>query len=95
MHLPVWGKVSVEDERSMATQKIRIRLKAYDSKLLDQSAGEIVETGPCRQLLTNPRHPYTKSLLAAVPTLRTDPSRPLAMVAGLPAESGLFSPHAE
>ena len=26
------------------TQKIRIRLKAYDSKLLDQSATEIVET---------------------------------------------------
>jgi small subunit ribosomal protein S10 len=29
---------------SMATQKIRIRLKAYDYKLLDQSASEIVET---------------------------------------------------
>ena len=28
----------------MAAQKIRIRLKAYDHKLLDQSAGEIVET---------------------------------------------------
>ncbi|HQR28861.1 MAG: 30S ribosomal protein S10 [Deltaproteobacteria bacterium] len=28
----------------MAMQKIRIRLKAYDYKLLDQSAGEIVET---------------------------------------------------
>jgi small subunit ribosomal protein S10 len=28
----------------MATQKIRIRLKAYDHKLLDQSVGEIVET---------------------------------------------------
>ena len=28
----------------MAAQKIRIRLKAYDYKLLDQSAGEIVET---------------------------------------------------
>ena len=26
------------------TQKIRIRLKAYDSKLLDQSATEIIET---------------------------------------------------
>ena len=26
------------------TPKIRIRLKAYDHKLLDQSAGEIVET---------------------------------------------------
>lgn len=28
----------------MASQKIRIRLKAYDYKLLDQSAGEIVDT---------------------------------------------------
>src|SRR5690606_16489785 len=28
----------------MATHKIRIRLKAYDYKLLDQSAREIVET---------------------------------------------------
>jgi small subunit ribosomal protein S10 len=28
----------------MAAQKIRIRLKAYDHKLLDQSTGEIVET---------------------------------------------------
>ena len=28
----------------MTTSKIRIRLKAYDHKLLDQSAGEIVET---------------------------------------------------
>jgi small subunit ribosomal protein S10 len=33
-----------EKAPSMATQKIRIRLKAYDYKLLDQSAGEIVET---------------------------------------------------
>ncbi|MEJ2211645.1 MAG: 30S ribosomal protein S10, partial [Anaerolineae bacterium] len=28
----------------MANQKIRIRLKAYDHKLLDQSTNEIVET---------------------------------------------------
>ena len=28
----------------VATQKIRIRMKAYDFKLLDQSAGEIVDT---------------------------------------------------
>jgi small subunit ribosomal protein S10 len=27
-----------------ATQKIRIRMKAYDYRLLDQSAGEIVDT---------------------------------------------------
>ena len=29
----------------LASQKIRIRMKAYDFKLLDQSAGEIVDTG--------------------------------------------------
>ncbi len=28
----------------MTAQKIRIRMKAYDYKLLDQSAGEIVDT---------------------------------------------------
>jgi small subunit ribosomal protein S10 len=28
----------------MTRQKIRIRLKAYDSRLLDQSAGKIVDT---------------------------------------------------
>jgi peptide/nickel transport system ATP-binding protein len=43
-------------------------------------AGEIVETGPVRGVLTRPRHEYTRSLLAAVPTLRTDRNRPLAMV---------------
>jgi small subunit ribosomal protein S10 len=28
----------------LGTQKIRIRMKAYDHKLLDQSAGEILDT---------------------------------------------------
>jgi peptide/nickel transport system ATP-binding protein len=51
------------------------------SRVAVMRAGEIVESGPSRQLLTAPQHPYTKSLLAAVPTLRTDRNRPLAMVA--------------
>ena len=42
--------------------------------------GLVVETGPCAQVLTHPESQYTKSLLAAVPTLRTDRSKPLAMV---------------
>jgi peptide/nickel transport system ATP-binding protein len=39
-----------------------------------------VETGPTARILTAPEHEYTRSLLATVPTLRTDRSRPLAMV---------------
>jgi peptide/nickel transport system ATP-binding protein len=43
-------------------------------------SGEVVETGPAHRILTAPSHPYTRSLLAAVPTLATDRSKPLAMV---------------
>jgi ABC-type dipeptide/oligopeptide/nickel transport system ATPase component len=36
-------------------------------------AGRVVESGPTREVLTNPQHPYTKALLRAVPRLR-DPA---------------------
>jgi peptide/nickel transport system ATP-binding protein len=50
------------------------------SRVVVMRAGEVVETGPCARLLTAPLHAYTRSLLAAVPTLRTDRNRPLAMI---------------
>jgi len=34
-------------------------------------AGEIVEIGPTSAVLGNPRHPYTQTLIASVPTMRT------------------------
>ena len=43
-------------------------------------AGQIVETGAARDLLTHPQHAYTRSLLAAVPTMKTDREKPLAVV---------------
>lgn len=39
--------------------------------------GEIVEEGPARDVLTQPRHSYTQGLLAAAPTMRTPRDRPL------------------
>jgi peptide/nickel transport system ATP-binding protein len=65
------------------------------SRVAVMRGGLVVETGPCERLLTAPEHPYTRSLLAAVPTLRTDRSRPLAMVGSPATETGLYSPHAE
>jgi peptide/nickel transport system ATP-binding protein len=52
------------------------------SRVAVMRSGQAVETGPATRLLTAPEHPYTRSLLAAVPTLRTDRSQPLAMVRG-------------
>jgi oligopeptide/dipeptide ABC transporter ATP-binding protein len=45
-------------------------------------AGSIVEMGTVGEIFRAPAHPYTRGLLQAVPTLRTDRSRPLATIEG-------------
>lgn len=42
--------------------------------------GQIVETGSVGEVLTTPKHAYTRSLLASVPTMRTRRDEPLAAV---------------
>ncbi len=38
-------------------------------------AGKIVESAPVRELYLNPKHPYTKGLLASIPSLDQDKGR--------------------
>lgn len=45
-------------------------------------AGNLVELGSKREIFHAPAHPYTRGLLNAVPTLRTDRTRPLETIEG-------------
>jgi peptide/nickel transport system ATP-binding protein len=46
-------------------------------RLIVMYAGQIAESGPIEEVLTDPRHPYTQLLLSAVP----DPRAPLSVAA--------------
>jgi oligopeptide/dipeptide ABC transporter ATP-binding protein len=53
-------------------------------------AGTLVERGPRTAIFHSPAHPYTRGLLAAAPTLRTDRERPLTTIEGtVPPLTGL------
>ncbi|UWX96164.1 ABC transporter ATP-binding protein [Arthrobacter zhaoxinii] len=53
------------------------------SELVVMHRGEVVETGPARQLLEDPQHPYTQSLVRAAPS-----------VAAVRLSPGAFAGHA-
>jgi oligopeptide/dipeptide ABC transporter ATP-binding protein len=44
------------------------------NRIVVMYAGNIVEQGPVSEILNNPKHPYTRGLLAAIP--KFDPNRP-------------------
>lgn len=75
----------VADERGMAVLLIthNLGLVAEHSKFMNvMYAGEIVEAGTVESVLKNPRHPYTKGLIAAVPRLDAPKDAPLADIPG-------------
>lgn len=44
--------------------------------------GQIVEEGPVNEIFANPKHPYTKGLMASIPKMDSDKSQPLSMIPG-------------
>ncbi len=46
-------------------------------------AGKVAEVAPVGELFQNPRHPYTRGLLASIPTLETPAKQPLRVIEGV------------
>ena len=55
-------------------------------KIMVMYAGKIVETGPVEEVLKNPKHPYTKSLLNSFPKMDHSRSIPLISIGGSPPD---------
>ena len=65
------------------THDLRLASRVCDD-LLVLYAGEMVERGPAREVMGRPRHPYTRSLKAANPSLAGPVRRLAALPNGMP-----------
>ncbi len=61
-------------------------VESIADRVLVMRGGYLLEAGSRAQIFAQPAHPYTQSLLGAVPTLRTDKSRHLATLAAAQQE---------
>ena len=79
--------MDLRDEFGMAimiiTHNMGVIAEVAD-RVLVMYAGRIVEQSPAADLFDAPQHPYTKGLLACVPTLQQDRHRLIAIPGSLP-----------
>ena len=79
--------MDLRDELGMAimiiTHNMGVIAEVAD-RVLVMYAGHIVEQSPVADLFDAPQHPYTKGLLACVPTLQQDRHRLIAIPGSLP-----------
>jgi oligopeptide/dipeptide ABC transporter ATP-binding protein len=75
----------------LVTHDMGIAAQMADSVIV-MYAGRIVETGPAQDLLANPRHPYTRDLLAAVPAVDGPRTTRLVTVGGQVPAAGQVPP---
>lgn len=58
----------------------------YADRVLVMYAGRIVESAPAMALYAQPRHPYTRGLMASVPRLDSDTTQKLVPIEGAPPD---------
>jgi len=61
-------------------------IAGYTDRVAVMYAGRVVETAPTVELFGRTRHPYTQGLLASIPTLDQDRSRPMPSIPGAPPD---------
>ena len=64
----------------------------YADRVVVMYGGRVVEQAPARALYRNPRHPYTRGLLASVPRLDGNAGERLVPIDGAPPDLGALPP---
>ncbi|MFN8101915.1 MAG: ABC transporter ATP-binding protein [Mycobacterium sp.] len=83
-------KASTDASFLFITHDLNAAAKISDNIAVMYS-GKIVEFGSVAQVMHEPQHPYTQSLLSSRIDLHSDPSRPLPVTTGAPNDPGVSS----
>ena len=64
---------------------------SFCDRLLVMYGGRIVESGPTAEIISAPAHPYTRALMASVPSMTGDLPDRLASIPGSPPAGGVWA----